>query len=395
MIRSALAAAMVVALAACSSPSTDGTSTPASAPAATAEVAAPVNALLTASTLPMQAPPFDKIKDADYQPAIEEGMRQQLAEIEKIANNPQAPDFANTFEAMERSGELLTRSARIFFSLAQANTNDTLQAAQVALAPKMAEHSDAIHLNANLFKRVKAIYDARESSGFDALQMRVVEKTYTDFVRAGAQLGDEDQAKLRALNKEESTLSTEFQNKLLAATNAGAVEVDDKALLDGLGEGGIAAAADAAKDAKLADGKYLLTLQNTTQQPVLGSLTNRDLRLKVLAASETRASHGDANDTRTLIPRLAQLRAERAKLLGYANFSAYSLADQMAEKPENAVKLMTDMVPAATARARRESGKIQKVVAKLSVGVVVDADMRVPLDAGTAGWRHAGSAVRD
>ncbi|HQW75806.1 MAG TPA: peptidyl-dipeptidase Dcp [Dokdonella sp.] len=362
MIRSALAAAMVVALAACSSPSTDGTSTPASAPAATAEVAAPVNALLTASTLPMQAPPFDKIKDADYQPAIEEGMRQQLAEIEKIANNPQAPDFANTFEAMERSGELLTRSARIFFSLAQANTNDTLQAAQVALAPKMAEHSDAIHLNANLFKRVKAIYDARESSGFDALQMRVVEKTYTDFVRAGAQLGDEDQAKLRALNKEESTLSTEFQNKLLAATNAGAVEVDDKALLDGLGEGGIAAAADAAKDAKLADGKYLLTLQNTTQQPVLGSLTNRDLRLKVLAASETRASHGDANDTRTLIPRLAQLRAERAKLLGYANFSAYSLADQMAEKPENAVKLMTDMVPAATARARSEAGKIQKVI---------------------------------
>ena len=362
MIRSALAAAMVVALAACSSPSTDGTSTPASAPAATAEVAAPVNALLTASTLPMQAPPFDKIKDADYQPAIEEGMRQQLAEIEKIANNPEAPNFANTFEAMERSGELLTRSARIFFSLAQANTNDTLQAAQVALAPKMAEHSDAIHLNANLFKRVKAIYDARESSGFDALQMRVVEKTYTDFVRAGAQLGDEDQAKLRALNKEESTLSTEFQNKLLAATNAGAVEVDDKALLDGLGEGGIAAAADAAKDAKLADGKYLLTLQNTTQQPVLGSLTNRDLRLKVLAASETRASHGDANDTRTLIPRLAQLRAERAKLLGYANFSAYSLADQMAEKPENAVKLMTDMVPAATARARSEAGKIQKVI---------------------------------
>ncbi len=362
MIRSALAAVLVVALAACSSPSTDSTSTPASAPAATAEVAAPVNALLTASTLPMQAPPFDKIKDADYQPAIEEGMRQQLAEIEKIANNPQAPDFANTFEAMERSGELLTRAARIFFSLAQANTNDTLQAAQVALAPKMAEHSDAIHLNANLFKRVKAIYDARESSGFDALQLRVVEKTYTDFVRAGAQLGDEDQAKLRALNKEESTLSTEFQNKLLAATNAGAVEVDDKALLDGLGEGGIAAAADAAKDAKLADGKYLLTLQNTTQQPVLGSLSNRDLRLKVLAASETRASHGDANDTRTLISRLAQLRAERAKLLGYPNFSAYSLADQMAEKPENAVKLMTDMVPAATARARSEAGKIQKVI---------------------------------
>ncbi|MBL0162507.1 MAG: M3 family metallopeptidase [Xanthomonadales bacterium] len=362
MIRTALAVALTVALAACSSPSTETAPPQAAVPAATPEVAAPVNALLTASPLPMQAPPFDKITDADYQPAIEEGMRQQLAEIEKIANNPEAPNFANTFEAMEKTGELLNRAARIFFSLAQANTNDTLQAAQVALAPKMAEHADAIHLNANLFKRVKAIYDARESSGFDPLQMRVVEKTYNDFVRAGAQLGDEDQTKLRALNKEESTLSTEFQNKLLAATNAGAVEVDDKAQLAGLGDGGIAAAADAAKDAKLADGKYLLTLQNTTQQPVLGSLTNRDLRLKVLEASETRASHNDANDTRTIIPRLAQLRAERAKLLGYANFASYSLADQMAEKPENAVKLMTDMVPAATARARSEAAKIQKVI---------------------------------
>ena len=362
MIRTALAAALVVALAACSSPSTETAPPKVTTPAATSEVAAPVNALLTASTLPMQAPPFDKIHDADYQPAIEEGMRQQLAEIEKIANNPEAPTFANTFEAMEKTGELLNRAGRIFFSLAQANTNDTLQAAQVALAPKMAEHTDAIHLNANLFKRVKAVYDARETSGFDPLQMRVVEKTYNDFVRAGAQLSDEDQTKLRALNKEESTLSTEFQNKLLAATNAGAVEVDDKAQLDGLGDAGIAAAADSAKEAKLADGKYLLTLQNTTQQPVLGSLTNRDLRLKVLEASETRASHNDANDTRTIIPRLAQLRAERAKLLGYPNYAAYSLADQMAEKPENAVKLMTDMVPAATARARSEAAKIQKVI---------------------------------
>jgi peptidyl-dipeptidase Dcp len=363
MIRSALAAALVVALAACSSPSTESTAPQAAAPAAAApQEAAHVNALLTASTLPMQAPPFDKIEDADFQPAIEEGMKQHLVEIQKIADNTEAPTFANTFEAMERSGELLSRSARIFFGLVAANTNDTLQAAQVALAPKLAEHSDAIHLNANLFKRVKAIYDARETSDLDPLQKRLVEKTYTDFVRAGAQLSDEDQTKLRALNKEESTLSTEFQNKLLAGTNAGAVEVDDKAMLDGLGEGGIAAAADAAKEKKLADGKYLLTLQNTTQQPVLGSLTNRDLRLKILEASEMRSSHGDANDTRATIQRLAQLRAERAKLLGYPNYAAYSLADQMAEKPENAVKLMTDMVPAATARARSEAAKIQKVI---------------------------------
>ena len=363
MIRSALAAALVVALAACSSPSTETAPPQAAAPAAaTPEDTAPVNALLTASTLPMQAPPFDKIKDGDYQPAIEEGMRQQLVEIGTIADDSAEPTFANTIEAMDKTGELLSRSARIFFGLVQANTNDTLQAAQVALAPKLAEHGDAIHLNAKLFKRVKAVYDARETSNLDPVQLRLVEKTYVDFVRAGAQLNDADQTTLRALNKEESTLSTDFQNKLLAGTNEGGVVVEDKAQLDGLGEGGIAAAADAAKERKLGDGKYLLPLQNTTQQPVLGSLTNRDLRLKVLEASETRTSHGDANDTRVVIQRLAQLRAERAKLLGYPNFAAYSLADQMAETPENAVKLMTDMVPAATARARSEAAKIQKVI---------------------------------
>ncbi|MEP6881469.1 MAG: dipeptidyl carboxypeptidase II, partial [Dokdonella sp.] len=217
MIRTALAVALVVALAACSSPPTDTATPQAAAPAAapTPEIAAPVNALLTASTLPLQAPPFDKIHDGDYQPAIEEGMRQQLVEIGKIADSTEAPTFANTFEAMENSGELLNRAGRIFFGLAQANTNDTLQAAQVALAPKLAEHGDAIHLNAKLFNRVKAVYDARETSGLDALQLRVVEKTYNDFVRAGAQLSDADQTQLRALNKEESTLSTEFQNKLL------------------------------------------------------------------------------------------------------------------------------------------------------------------------------------
>ncbi|MGB0134322.1 M3 family metallopeptidase [Dokdonella sp.] len=365
MIRSALAAALLLALAACSSPSTESASRPADAPAPAAETSeetAPVNPLLAASTLPMQAPPFDKIKDTDFLPAIEEGMSQHLTEIVKIANNPDAPTFENTFVAMEETGELLNRAARIFFALAQANTNDTLQAAQVELAPKLAEHADAIYLNAKLFDRVKAIHAARATSGLDPVQVRLVEKTYTDFVRAGAQLNDADQTKLRALNKEESTLSTEFQNKLLAGTNAAAVEVDDVAQLDGLSEGAIAAAANAAAEKNLDDGTYLLTLQNTTQQPVLGSLTDRYLRLLVLEASENRSSQGDENDTRAIIQRLAQLRAERAQLLGYPNFAAYSLADQMAEKPENAIKLMTDMVPAATARARSEAAKIQKMI---------------------------------
>lgn len=338
MIRSALAMAMALALAACSPPAPETTTAKSDTPAASqTEEAAHVNPLLTASTLPMQAPPFDKIQDGDYQPAIEQGMKDHLVEIEAIANSTEAPTFANTIEAMEKTGALLDRSARTFFAIVQANTNDTLQAAQVELAPKLAEHTDAIYLNDKLFQRVKSIYDARANNGLDPVQLRLVETSYDNFVRAGAQLSDADKDTLRALNKEESTLSTEFQNKLLAGTNAAAVEVDDKAKLDGLGEGAIAAAADAAKEAKLAEGKYLLTLQYTTQQPGAGLLKNRDLRLKVLEASEMRSSRNDANDTRKVIQRLAQLRAQRAKLLGYANFAAYSLADQMAKTPENAV----------------------------------------------------------
>jgi peptidyl-dipeptidase Dcp len=185
MIRTALAAALVVALAACSSPSTETTAPEASAPVPVEESAS-VNALMSASTLPMQAPPFDKIQDSDYQPAIEEGMRQQLAEIRKIAESAEPATFENTIEAMERTGELLSRSARVFFALAQANTNDTLQAAQVALAPKLAEHGDAIHLDPKLFARVKTVYDARETSGLDAVQKHLVERVHRDFVRAGA-----------------------------------------------------------------------------------------------------------------------------------------------------------------------------------------------------------------
>ncbi len=363
MLRSCIAAAIAVALAACSAPGTDNASQPASSAATSAPAQEPtrVNPLLTASTLPLQAPPFDKITDADYQPAIEQGMRENLEQIRAIADSSEAPTFANTIEAMERSGELLTRASRIFFAVVQANTNDALQAAQADLAPKLAAHNDAIHLDPKLFARVKAIHDARASAGLDPQQLFLVEHVYEQFVRAGAELSADDQTRLRALNQEESTLSTEFQNRLLAASNAGALVIDDVARLDGLGEGAIAAAADAAKERKL-DGKWLLALQNTTQQPALGSLTNRDVRLALLEASETRASKGDANDTRGIAARLAALRAERAKLLGYPTYSAYSLADQMARTPEAAIKLMTDMVPAATAKARGEARKIQGVI---------------------------------
>jgi len=354
-----LAAAISLALAACSGK--ESTPVPAAPAASQSPAPAAANPLLSASTLPFQAPPFDKIKDADYLPAFEEGMKQHLAEIRKIADNAEPATFANTIEAMERSGETLNRVQRIFFGLVQADTNDERQKIQETVAPKLAEHQDEISLDPKLFARIKAIYDQRDTLNLEPEQKRLVERDYEEFVRAGAQLSDADKATLRKLNVEETTLATQFHTKLVAATAAGAVVVDDKAKLDGLSEGDIASAAQDAAARKL-DGKYLLALQNTTQQPVLASLKDRDLRTQVMAASQSRAEKGDANDTRQTIQRLAQLRAQKAKLLGFDSYAAYSLGDQMAKTPAAALKLLTDTVPAATAKARSEIAEMQKVI---------------------------------
>ena len=354
-----LAAAISLALAACSGK--ESTPVPAAPAASQSPAPAAANPLLSASTLPFQAPPFDKIKDADYLPAFEEGMKQHLAEIRKIADNAEPATFANTIEAMERSGETLNRVQRIFFGLVQADTNDERQKIQETVAPKLAEHQDEISLDPKLFARIKAIYDQRDTLNLEPEQKRLVERDYEEFVRAGAQLSDADKATLRKLNVEETTLATQFHTKLVAATAAGAVVVDDKAKLDGLSEGDIASAAQDAAARKL-DGKYLLALQNTTQQPVLASLKDRELRTQVMAASQSRAEKGDANDTRQTIQRLAQLRAQKAKLLGFDSYAAYSLGDQMAKTPAAALKLLTDTVPAATAKARSEIAEMQKVI---------------------------------
>ncbi|HEX6833050.1 MAG TPA: peptidyl-dipeptidase Dcp [Rudaea sp.] len=330
-------------------------------PAASATPAAPANPFFSASTLQYQAPPFDKIKDADFQPAIEEGMKQQQAEIEKIADASDAPTFENTIVAMERSGALLTRAAKVFFALTQSNTNDTLQKVQEDIAPKLAAHQDAIFLNPKLFARVESIYEKRDA--LSAEDKYLAERYHRNFVRAGAKLSDADKGKLRELNKEESSLQTEFQNKLLAGTKAGALVVHDPAELAGLSEGDLAAAAEAAKTRKL-DGAWVLTLQNTTQQPAQESLKVRATREKLFHASTERTEHNDANDTRAVIQRLAQLRAQKAKLLGYPNYAAYSLEDQMAKTPDHAIKLMTDMVPAAVAKAKGEAARMQKIADK-------------------------------
>jgi peptidyl-dipeptidase Dcp len=327
--------------------------------AKTTIAATAANPFLKASTLQYQAPPFDKIGDADFQPAIEEGMKQQLAEIEKIAGQSAAPTFANTIEAMERSGATLTRVGKVFFALAQANTNETLQKVQSEEAPKLAAHADAIFLNAKLFARIEAIYADRDKLGAD--EKFLTERYHRQFVRAGAKLSEADKTALRELNKEESSLQTQFQNKLLAGTKAGAISTSNKAEFAGMSDGEMAAATAAAKERKL-DGEWLLTLQNTTQQPAQAELTNRATRERLFKASTLRSEHNDANDERAIVARLAQLRAHKAQLLGYPTYAAYSLEDQMAKTPEHAIKLMTDMVPASVAKAKGEAAQMQAVV---------------------------------
>ena len=319
------------------------------------------NPFFEPSKLPYQAPPFDRIKDSDFQPAIEEGMRRELAEIEAIAGDPAPPTFTNTLEAMERSGQLLRRVQRVFGGLAQSNTNPTLQKVQQIEAPKLAAHRDAIYLDPRLFARVKSVYDHRSDSGLDAEAKQVAERTYRDFVRSGALLSDDDKVKLRAINQEQSKLTNQFRDRVLADTNASSIVIDDRALLDGLPESDIAAAAEKAK-ARGLEGKWVITLQNTTQQPPLTYLKNRALRQRILNASVQRGNHGGDNDTTAIVVRMAQLRADRAKLLGFPNYAAYNLADEMAKAPESAIKLMTDLVPATTAKTRAEAARMQKVI---------------------------------
>lgn len=315
------------------------------------------------SPLPFQAPPFDKIKDTDYQPAIEEGMRRELAEVDLVANNPDAPTLANTIEALERGGEMLRRVQAVFSGMVSSNTNPKIQKVQTEEAPRLAAHRDAIYLNAKLFARVKAIYDQRTMLKLAPDAEYLVERFYRDFVRAGALLSDADKSLMRALNKEQSQLSDQFRNKVLADTNASALVISDQAELAGLPEADIAAAAAAAT--KLGQtGKWVITLQNTTQQPAQTYLKNRSVREGLLEASSNRGDHGGENDTNAIVERLAQLRAQRANLLGYPTFAAYVLDDQMAKTPENAIKLLTDLAPAATNKARGEAARMQELINK-------------------------------
>ncbi len=321
------------------------------------------NPLLSVSTLPFHAPPFDRIKDSDYLPAIEAGIQRQLAEVGKIADNPAPPTFDNTLVALEQSGRLLNRAMGVFNGVSSANTDPTLQQVQEKIAPQLAAANDAIFLNSRLFKRVQAIYKERDRLKLSPESRRLIWYYHQQFVHAGAQLTGADRAKLKKLNEEQATLSAKFMNQLLAGTQSAALVVSNKAQLAGLSQAELEAAAAAAK-ARGLKGKWMITLQNTTQQPLLSQLTDRATRQQLFDASWNRTERGGPDDTRTTIARIAQIRAQKAQLLGYPDFAAWRLTDQMAKTPANVDAFLNQLAPAATHRATEEAAELQQIIDK-------------------------------
>jgi peptidyl-dipeptidase Dcp len=323
--------------------------------------AAPGAVFAEPSPLFLHAPQFDRIKETDFEPALEAGMAQQKAEIAKIADDPAPPTFDNTLAAMERSGQLLDRTSQVFSAMTSANTSDALQAVESRMSPKLAAHHDWIFLNPKLFARVQNLHDRQDSLGLTPEQQQLLRVTFQEFVHSGAKLSPADQTRLKALNEQLSTLETTFQHRLLAAAKAGALVVDDKAKLAGLSDEEVSAATRAA-EARGLKGKWVIPLQNTTQQPLLQDLANREVREQLFRRSWTRAEQGDANDTREAIATLAKLRAEKAQLLGYPSYAAYVLEDQMAKTPQAAEAFMRQLSPAARARSIAEAAENQKMI---------------------------------
>jgi peptidyl-dipeptidase Dcp len=330
------------------------------------------NPLLVPSTLPFHAPDFSAFKDADIRPAMLEAMARHLAEIDAIVNNSEAPTFENTIAAMEKSGQDLTRVSNIFYNLTGSATNDSLQAVKADLAPRLAAHTDAITLNGKLFQRIKAVHDQLPAMTMEPVDARLLERYYTRFVRAGALLDEAGKAQMKKLNEEEADLITRFEDNILKERTASAILVDDVKQLDGMSPEGIEAAAAAAK-AKGQEGKWLIDLRNTTTQPALAELKDRALRERILQASLARNGRGNEWDNKKIIARLAQLRAQKAKLLGFPSWAHFVMDDQMAKSPDRALKLMADMAPAAAANARKEAANLQAIVDGQGGGFKVSA----------------------
>ena len=325
------------------------------------------NPFMKKSSFQYQAPEFDKIKDEHFKPAFDYGLKQNLAEIEKLANNPEAPTFENTILPLEKSGEVLKRAQIVFYNVTGSNTNPTLQKIEEEYAPIFAAHSDKIYLNSKLFNRIKAV----KTDDLDAEDKRLIEVYKQKFELAGANLTDAQKEQMKTINAELATLGTQFSSKLLEARKKGAVLFDNAKDLEGLSADEIAAAATDAKNAGH-EGIYLLTLLNTTQQPLLQNLKNRATREKLFKSSWYRAEKGDENDTRAILEKMAKLRMNKAHLMGKSSYAELNLMDQMAQKPENALKLLSQLANPAVEQARKEAADIQKLIDEQKGGFTLE-----------------------
>src|SRR6056297_1459848 len=330
---------------------------------AVTEVAAETdkNPFFEISTLPNQMPPFDRITDLHFVPGMERGMEEHLGEIETIASNPEPPTFDNTIVAMERSGRLLSRVTSVFFALVSADTNDTRQEIQREMTPRLTAHSDAIQLDPQLFARIEALYQGRETLGLDAEQMRLLEDYRRDFVRAGAQLTEEQKTRLREINAEMARLGTEFSQNVLKEVNDSAVIVETALELEGLSEGQIQGAADEAAE-RGHDDKYVLTLMNFSSQPQLTSLVNREVRERLMEASLKRGSRGGEFDNREIVASLLELRAEKANMLGYDTHADFVLEERTAGTVAAVDEMLGTLAPVSVANARKEGEALQAMI---------------------------------
>ncbi len=329
--------------------------------AATKESVQTMNPFFQQSPLPYQYPQFDKIKDSDFAPAFDRGMADNSKEIDAIANNPAAPSFDNTIIAMEKAGQILGRATTVFFNLSSANTNDALDKLEGDYSPKFAAHFDSVYLNAKLFERIKTLYNSRDTLGLDAQGVRLVERYYTDFMRSGANLTELQKTRVKAINAELATLSTQFSQNVLAEVNDSAIIVSDRAELAGLSDEQIAGLAESAKEKNM-PGKYRIALVNTTIQPIMPQLDNRALRERLHNASVARGARGNTWDNRAIVSKVAKLRAERAAIMGFTSYAAFSMAEETAKNPEAVNAMLEKMAPPAVANARKEGAVLQAMI---------------------------------
>lgn len=342
-----------------------------------------MNPFFSAYTTPYEVPPFDQIKNEHFKPAILEGIKQQEAEINAIANNPEAPTFNNTILALENSGKLLNKVSTVFSNLNGANTNPELQKIAKELAPALSAHSDNINLNGKLFERVKTIWNNQNNLSLNQEQSKILENTYKNFVRSGANLSETEKERLRAINADLAVSTLKFGQNILAETNAYELVIDNKNDLAGLPESLIEAAAADAK-ARKKEGKWVFTLANSSVMPFLQYSANRDLRKKIWEAYQLRANNDNEFDNKKLAITIANLRREKAQLMGYKTHADYVLEKTMAKNPENALKLLNDLWKPSIAMAKNEEAEIQKMMQKEGVKGKVQ-----PYD-----WRYYAEKIR-